>query len=188
MNHKLILASKSPRRKELLQDIGIAFEVVSKDCDEFFDTSISAEKAIEQIAYTKAKAVFEEHKDAIVIGADTMVYYQGIALGKPANQKEAITMLKMLSGDTHEVITGVAILSKEKEEVFHETTKVKFFELDEELIRWYVSCGESNDKAGAYGIQGKGKVLVECVDGDYFNIVGLPVAKVYRCLKKYFKS
>lgn len=184
MNHKLILASASPRRKELLQELGLTFDVVCSECDEFFDTGIPVEEAIKKIAYTKAKAIFDKHQEAIVIGADTMVYYQGNALGKPNNQEEAIAMLRLLSGNTHEVISGVAILSKDKVELFHEVTEVKFYELDNEFISWYISSGESYDKAGAYGIQGKGKLLVESIKGDYFNIVGLPIAKVYRYLKK----
>lgn len=126
MNHKLILASASPRRKELLEELGLTFDVVCSECDEFFDTGIPVEEAIKKIAYTKAKAIFDKHQEAIVIGADTMVYYQGNALGKPNNQEEAIAMLRLLSGNTHEVISGVAILSRDKVELFHELQKLNF--------------------------------------------------------------
>lgn len=182
---ELILASKSPRRKELLDDIGLSFTIYSDSCVELFDHNISKEEAIEQIAYTKADVVFEKHRDAIVIGADTMVYCEGAVLGKPNDKADAKEMLVMLSGKTHEVITGVVILCEDKQIKFHETTKVTFYELEESLIDWYLDTLESFDKAGAYGIQGKGKLLVKKIQGDYFNVVGLPVARLYRELMKF---
>ena len=178
MCKKLILASQSPRRKQLLEESGLDFGICSEKVEEVYRKELGKEKAIEQIAYDKADAVFRKYPEAIVLGADTMVCFQEHRLGKPKDEEEARSMLHMLSGQTHEVITGVALLSKEKQIVFHATSEVTFYELSEE---W-------KDKAGAYGIQGLGKLFVRSIHGDYFNIVGLPIAKVYREIRNMQNS
>ena len=132
------------------------------------------------MALQKASDIFTQHPGAVVIGCDTMVIWKEERLGKPKDQADALRMLKMLSNQTHEVITGVALLSKTHTILFHETTKVTFYDLEEELLTAYVASDEPYDKAGAYGIQGMGKLLVKSIEGDYFNVVGLPISRVYR--------
>lgn len=183
----LILASKSPRRKELLQDCGFAFRIISCDCDEVFDKNIPVEKAIEQIAYQKANAVWKAFPDQLVLGCDTMVILNKEPLGKPKNREDAYRMLKQLSGQTHHVISAVAILGNDVHIVFHDITEVTFYDIDDELLNQYLDSDEPYDKAGAYGIQGRGKLFVKEIHGDYYNVMGLPIAKVYQELKKLIK-
>lgn len=182
MNHSIILASKSPRRQQLLFDTGLPFTVECSQCEEYIDTQIPIAKAIEQIAYKKAETVLNKHRDAIVIGADTMVCIQDVIMGKPKNTEEAMAMLMQLSGKTHQVITGVAIVTEHLNIIFHETTYVTFYDLENTLLHSYIASNEPYDKAGAYGIQGRGKLLVKEIRGDYYNVVGLPIARVYRNL------
>lgn len=184
----LILASKSPRRKELLQDCGFAYRIVSCDCDETIQKDLPIEKAIEQIAYQKAKTVLQAFPDQLVLGCDTMVIYQGQPLGKPKDREDAKRMLTQLSGKTHHVISGVAILGADTHIVFHDMTEVTFYDIEEDLLQQYLDSDEPYDKAGAYGIQGKGKLFVKEIHGDYYNVMGLPVAKIYRELKKLIKN
>lgn len=179
---KIILASASPRRQELLSNITTDFTVCPADADETLPEGLSIEKQIETLAKRKAEAVLEQNPDKIVIGSDTMVVVDNKPLGKPKDKEDAIRMLKMLSGRKHKVITGVAVLCKEKKLINHRTTKVKFRVLTEHEIESYVATGEPMDKAGAYGIQGLGSVLVEGIEGDYFSVVGLPVSLVYTML------
>lgn len=181
----LILASGSPRRKELLTTLSIPFSVHVKAIEEVIDPSLSLGEAIEQIAYEKAMAVFQEHKQDVILAADTIVCINGRILGKPHNDENARTMLKMLSNQVHQVITGVAIISNEKVCMFHESSEVTFYDLSDEEIENYIKTQESHDKAGAYAIQGKGAILVAKINGDYYNIVGLPIARVYRALKDF---
>lgn len=189
MNKKrLILASASPRRKELLKDIEIPFDVIPSCVDEILNENIKIEKAIEQLAYEKAYDVFQHHKDAVVLGCDTMVCVNGKALGKPSNLKEAKMMLQMLSGQTHQVMSGVAILSSKGCDVFHEITNVTFYDIEETELLRYLDSEEPYDKAGAYGIQGKGKLFVKEIQGDYFNVVGLPITRVYRMLLQHINN
>lgn len=188
MCKKLILASQSPRRKQLLEESGLDFGICSEKVEEVYRKELGKEKAIEQIAYDKADAVFRKYPEAIVLGADTMVCFQEHRLGKPKDEEEARSMLHMLSGQTHEVITGVALLSKEKQIVFHATSEVTFYELSEQMIDDYIKSEEWKDKAGAYGIQGLGKLFVRSIHGNYFNIVGLPIAKVYREIRNMQNS
>lgn len=180
-----ILASKSPRRKELLEQIHLHFSIVTSEVEEKIDNTLTPEEQVVSLAMQKAEAVFKNHEDKIVLGADTIVVIDGKILGKPKDEAEAIEMLKQLSGRTHEVITGVVIRSKEKNISFYEKAEVTFFPLTEEEIMTYVQSKEPLDKAGAYGIQGLGATLVEKINGDYFTIVGLPIAKVYRALKQF---
>lgn len=177
----LILASKSPRRQELLRLITDDFTVKTADVEENLPQGIAPDEAVLYLSKIKAEPLANDVD--IVIGADTVVAVDGRILGKPADRENAKEMLHLLSGREHSVFTGVTIFNGREPKSFYIQTKVKFFELTEDEIDWYVSTGECDDKAGAYGIQGKGSVLVEKIDGDYFNVVGLPVSKLYRELK-----
>ena len=180
--NNLILASASPRRKDLLTQAGYHFEVIPSTCDESVPQGLSAKDTVEGLAYQKALDVYSMYPDKTVLGADTIVCFDGEILGKPKDEADAARMLGMLSGQTHEVRTGFALLSKGVEFVSSEAAMVTFFQLTDEQIRNYIQTGEPMDKAGAYGIQGKGAVLVRSVLGDYFNVVGLPIATVARAL------
>ncbi|MBE6819986.1 MAG: septum formation inhibitor Maf [Ruminococcaceae bacterium] len=182
--NKIILASASPRRKELLETAGAEFEIVVAAVDETVPEGTKPENAAVMTAERKAAAVAENHKDSIVIGADTIVVAEGKILGKPADKADACRMLSMLSGVEHKVITGVCLACGDKKTTFAQVSKVKFYDLTADEINAYVETGEPMDKAGAYGIQGKGCVLVEKIEGDYFNIVGLPVARVMKEISK----
>jgi septum formation protein len=180
---KIILASGSPRRKQLLQLINIPFEVVVSNADEKADGD--PDEIVQELASRKARAVLStlaENEDHIVIAADTLVYINGKVLGKPRDEKDAIEMLKQLSGKLHMVYTGVSIIRGDYEHVFADRTRVYFRTLPDEEIIAYVKTGEPLDKAGAYGVQERGSVLVERIDGDFYTVVGLPVAKVSRAL------
>lgn len=176
----LILASKSPRRKELLSLITDDFTVKTADADETLPEDITPDKAVEYLSKMKAQP-FDNGVDT-VIGADTVVAVDGIILGKPKNREDAENMLRMLSGKYHSVFTGVTVIKPEQSITFSVETKVKFFELTDEEINAYIDTSEPYDKAGAYGIQGKGALLVEKIDGDYFNVVGLPVSRLNKLL------
>ncbi len=182
---RFIVASQSPRRKEILQNAGYSFEIIPSDADENVENGLSAEETVKLLAYKKAKAVSEKHKGAVVFGCDTVVVSQGVILGKPKNESDAFKMLKMLSGKTHEVLTGVCVMENEKYETFYECTKVTFNSLTDDTIKSYIETSEPFDKAGSYGIQGYGCVLVEKIEGDYFSVVGLPVSKTARLLAKF---
>lgn len=182
---KVILASESPRRRELLSSLGINYTTSSSGIEEVFDTSIPLEEALKRVAYQKAEAVAKQYPNDVVLGADTIVVVDDQILGKPENDDEARKMLRMLSGREHRVLTGTAILYQNESETYVEETKVTFYELEEEMIDWYIATKEPKDKAGAYGIQGKGSILVKRIEGDYYNVVGLPLASTYRYLQKY---
>lgn len=182
--NKIILASASPRRKELLETAGAEFEIIVADVDESVPEGTKPEDAAIMTAEKKALAVAESHKDSVVIGADTIVVAGEKILGKPTDKADACRMLSMLSGVEHKVITGVCLACEDKKITFAQVSKVKFYDLTDDEINAYVETGEPMDKAGAYGIQGKGCVLVEKIEGDYFNIVGLPVARVMKELNK----
>lgn len=175
----IVLASQSPRRKALLESVGLSFEVMHADIDETINPDVSIEVAVEQIAIQKAQAVAPKALDAIVIAADTVVVVDGMVLGKPKDVKEAKSMLIRLNGRSHEVISGVAICHNGTVHCFHEKTMVTFYDNDEQLFDAYAQTS-SLDKAGAYGIQDFGKVFVASIQGDYYNVVGLPIAKVYQ--------
>ena len=179
----IILASKSPRRKELLSFITTDFAVKSADVDETLPQGITPDKAVEYLSKIKAEP-FKNEND-IVIGADTVVALDGKILGKPRDDADAIATLKMLSGREHSVFTGVSVIKGENIETFSVQTKVKMFELTDEEIEEYIATDEPFDKAGSYGIQGKGSLLVEKIDGDYFNVVGLPISRLNRVLKLF---
>ncbi|MBQ3127980.1 MAG: septum formation inhibitor Maf [Clostridia bacterium] len=181
----IILASASPRRRELLALAGVDFAVKVADVEEVIPENASPDEVVKSLAIQKASAVAQENPDSIVIGSDTVVALDGVILGKPRDEEDAVRMLKTLSGRSHTVYTGVAIIHGEKTSNFCEATEVVFNSLTDEEIRNYVATKEPMDKAGAYGIQGKGCVLVEKIVGDYFNVVGLPVSRVYRELKSF---
>lgn len=182
---RVILASNSPRRRELMARMDIPFTAKGVQTEEFLDTSLPLGKAIEQIARQKALAVREFFQDDVIIGADTIVCIDGEVLGKPRDEQQAFEMLKRLSGRTHQVITGVAVLYPREEITFYQTTDVTFYQLSDEEIRAYAATNEPLDKAGAYGIQGKGAFLVEKIAGDYYNVMGLPMAHLYRVLNAH---
>ena len=182
MSKSFILASASPRRKALLEQAGYRFENIPSTCEETVPQGLSAKDTVEGLAYQKALDVYSLHPDAYVLGADTVVCFDGKILGKSHDAADAARMLKMLSGQTHEVRTGFALLGKGVEFVSSEAAMVTFFHLSDAQIQNYIATGEPMDKAGAYGIQGKGAVLVRSVLGDYFNVVGLPIATVARAL------
>lgn len=176
----LILASKSPRRKELLSLITEDFVVKTTNVDESLPNNIEPAKAVEYLSRLKAKP-FDNGTDT-VIGADTVVAVDGIILGKPKDRDDAYNMLKLLSGKYHSVFTGVTVISPQKTITFFVETKVKFFELTDTEINAYIDTSEPFDKAGGYGIQGKGSLFVERIEGDYFNVVGLPVSALNKAL------
>lgn len=180
---KVILASASPRRKELLSLAGVDFTVKVADVEEIIPENASPDEVVRSLALQKAQAVAKDNPDCIVIGSDTVVALDGVILGKPKDEENAKQMLTALSGRSHTVYTGVALIHGEKIKNFCEATEVVFNELTDEEIVNYIATKEPMDKAGAYGIQGKGCVLVEKIKGDYFNVVGLPVSRVYRELK-----
>lgn len=185
----IILASKSPRRREILENTKVRFSVKESQIDEIIKVNESPKETVMRLAYEKALEVANSNKDSLVIGADTIVVINEQILGKPKNEEEAYNMIKLLSGKTHYVITGFALinLSLNKKVIDCEVSQVTFKELSEECIKDYINTKESLDKAGAYGIQGYGGLLVKNIQGDYFNIVGLPISKISDCLKDHFK-
>lgn len=182
---RFILASASPRRKEILSNAGFDFEVIVSDADENISEDMTPEKTVEELAKRKALSVWESNKDAVVFGCDTVVAVDGKILGKPADDEDAFNMLRMLSGKVHTVSTGVCICSAEKLTVFSNTTRVEVYSLSDETIKSYIATGECRDKAGAYGIQGYGRVLVKEIKGDYFSVMGLPVSQASRVLAEF---
>ena len=180
---QLILASSSPRRKELLELAQLPFIISTSSISEEVDQTLTPAQAVETLAKQKAQDVFRQYQDCTVIGADTIVAVDNQILGKPNSKVEAKKILTSLSGRTHDVFTGVAIISSERSFVFHERTSVSFYELDSFDIDQYIESGEPFDKAGAYGIQGLGSLFVKEIHGDYFNVVGLPIARTVRELR-----
>jgi septum formation protein len=182
---RLILASASPRRYELLSLTLLPFETYPSTLEEKMDHSLTPSRLVESLAEQKAADIFTQKPECVILGADTIVSYQNNRLGKPKNRIEAAEMLRMLSGQTHEVYTGVCLIDQTKKVIFSVKTSVTFYTLDENTIDWYLNTGEPFDKAGSYGIQGSGSLLVEKIEGDYFNVVGLPISKVVRSLKDF---
>lgn len=185
---RLILASSSPRRADLLSQIGLTFEIYPSDIEEpSFNGSISPAAATQQLASMKAKSVAERYTEGVIIGADTLVEYKNELLGKPDNPEHARYILKKLSGKKHKVVTGLCLINVElsKEITWYEVTKVHFRELSPIEIEEYVNCGEPLDKAGAYGIQGRGAAFVNRIEGCYFNVVGLPLASLIEKLSDF---
>jgi len=185
-NYRLILASRSVRRQQLMRELGLDFEIELRDFDESYPEGIYREEIARYVAGKKAKAFAGEVKDnEIVITADTIVWCNGKVLGKPGDAQDAIRMLMEISGRTHEVITGVSLLTKKGSITFAESTKVTFETLSETEILYYVEKYAPFDKAGAYGIQEWiGLAACSHIDGSYFNVVGLPVQRLYEELKR----
>jgi septum formation protein len=181
---QLILASASPRRAELLRAAGFAFDVVAVDVDERFHPREKPEEAVARLAEAKAALASARHPNAVVIGADTTVVVRGEPLGKPADGADAARMLRLLSGRTHEVLTGICLCSQGRRLIHVEPSRVRMAPLTEEEIAWYVSTGEPADKAGAYAVQGLASRFIEGIDGSYSNVVGLPISSVYELLKE----
>lgn len=185
LRRPLLLASNSPRRKELLAGLGLTFEVRVKEVQEDFPEHLKRAEVAEYLASHKADAYLDDLQEEAIITADTIVCLGDRILNKPADYQEAFGMLKSLSGTSHEVITGVCVLTKEQKVVFHDTTTVYFKKLTKEEINYYLSNYKPYDKAGAYGIQEWiGMVGIERIEGSYFNVVGLPVQKLYMQLQK----
>ena len=185
---KLILASASPRRKELLELLGAPFEIRTGNTEEKL-TSDTPEEAVKELSLQKALAVAgEEEEETVIIGADTVVVFEGQILGKPKDEEDAESMLKMLSGKTHQVFTGVTllqrVLGKWKQHTFAECTEVTFYPVSDEEIRAYVATKDPLDKAGSYGIQGPFGIYVREIRGNYSNVVGLPVSRILYEMKQ----
>lgn len=182
----IILASQSPRRQELLKYITQDFEVKVSEVDETLPRKMSPSQAVMYLSQIKAQP-FRNEGD-IVIGADTVVALGSKILGKPKNEQDAREMLRLLSGKKHSVYTGVTIMDAQYSVTFFEQTKVKFYDLSDMDIDSYLASMEYTDKAGAYGIQGKGALLVEKIDGDFYNVVGLPIGKLNKELEKFLSN
>lgn len=183
---ELILASGSPRRRELLEQIGLSFSVHPADVEEVLDPAWTAREAVEHLSAQKAEAVAGQFPDDLVLAADTIVSLDEAILGKPRNEDDAFAMLQRLSGRSHKVYTGMTLRQGEKTVTLSVETTVVFRALTGREISAYIAAGESLDKAGAYGIQGLGSVLIDRIEGDYFNVMGLPVCTLSQVLAKEF--
>lgn len=189
----IILASASPRRAELLTQAKIPFTALPSNAEENLSAD-TPEELVEQLSFIKANDVYnkikKEYKDILVIGADTIVYYDGEVLGKPADEAEAFDMLKLLSDRTHSVYTGISIIFKKDGEkrtiLLHDKTDVTFYPINDFELKEYIATKDPLDKAGAYGIQGPFAIHIKEIKGDYNNVVGLPIAKLYQALKTLF--
>lgn len=179
----MILASQSPRRRELLSLITDKFSIIPAKGEEIIGENVSPSEAVKMLARQKAVEIYSEYKDETIIAADTVVAIDGEILGKPHSAENAAEMLRKLSGRRHSVFTGVCVIHHDGEtDIFAEETQVEFYPLTEREIADYVATGEPMDKAGAYGIQGRGALLVKGISGDYYNVMGLPVGRLYRVL------
>ncbi len=191
INKQIILASQSPRRKFLLELIGLKFDIIPSNIDEDHLPIQNPGELVKELSYLKAKAIGEKHRDAIIIAADTIVWLNDEILSKPIDAKEAKMMLQKLSNNTHKVFTGITLfnLVEAKQITDYVVTEVTFRKLDEKEIDAYIKTGSPLDKAGAYGIQDDfGAVFVSNISGCYYNIVGLPVSKLYEMLKTFIQN
>lgn len=184
LEEKLLLASKSLRRQEILSAVGWEFEAIAADIDETRLASEDAVSYVERLARTKAETLTARFPNRLVVGADTVVVVDGEILGQPRDDDDARRMLRLLSGKWHDVLTGVALMKAGEFVVEHETTRVRFSEMSAEEIDWYVAGGEPRGKAGAYGIQGQAALFIKEIEGDYFNVVGLPVRLVFELSRR----
>lgn len=185
--YKIILASRSPRRQQLLRELGLKFDVVPREYKEIYPENMKGQEIARHVAHEKAASFKDEiSENEIVITADTIVWCNNKVLGKPLDREDAIRILKEISGNTHEVITGVSLLCRSKEFTFSESTKVTFEALSDEEINFYIDNYEPYDKAGAYGIQEWiGIIACSHIEGSYFNVVGLPVQRLYKELLRF---
>lgn len=190
MARNIVLASKSKRRRTLLSTLGLSVKVLDPDVDETLQTpDISPKEFVATLASRKALSAWERldrHDGTVVIAADTVVCYDGIIFGKPEDKTDAFNTLSVLSGEWHEVYTGFAVKSEEKLVCDYEVSRVKFREISADELEEYIESGEPMDKAGAYGIQERGGIFVERIEGDYFNIVGLPLCRLSVILREEF--
>ncbi|WP_429842848.1 Maf family protein [Brevibacillus sp. FIR094] len=186
-NVPLILASSSPRRRELLQALGLSFTVITSDVDETTAVHLSASEVVEELSLRKAKEVASRLTEGVVLGSDTVVVLDGQILGKPVDEMDAYCMLSMLQGQEHTVYSGVALIDVEtgRAEVSHSLTHVRIRALTEQEIKSYIATGEPMDKAGSYAIQGIGATIVEGITGDYFTVVGLPLGLTSTLLTRF---
>lgn len=181
----VILASASPRRKQLLSRIFSDFEICPSSADETVPKTVRSYEYAEYLAVKKAEDIAEKNKNSLVIGCDTVVISGNNILGKPQNRNDAYDMIKMLSGKKHQVMTGICLCLNGKSISFSCRTDVEFYNLSESEIQEYISSDEPYDKAGAYGIQGAGGLFVKRIDGDFYNVMGLPVAELNRRIKQF---
>jgi septum formation protein len=188
-NYKIILASQSPRRQELLHDLGLKFDIVIKEYNESYPEGLNGSEIARYVAHEKSASFKQNISDnEIVITADTIVWCNNKVLGKPVDSGDAIKILQQISGNTHEVITGVTLLSLSREVTFSESTRVTFESMSDEEIIYYVESFKPYDKAGAYGIQEWiGLAACSHIEGSYFNVVGLPVQRLYKELRNFIK-
>jgi septum formation protein len=184
LKEKLLLASASPRRAGILRAVGWSFETWAANIDETMRAGEKAEDAVQRLALGKAEAAARTHPNALVLAADTTVVVDSQILEKPKDDRDARRMLGLLSGRWHDVLTGVALARNDRRAVAYERTQVRFSEMSAEEIDWYIRSGEPTDKAGAYAIQGRASLFIEEIQGDYWNIVGLPIRLVYRLVKE----
>ena len=181
----IILASKSPRRQELLRLLGVDFTIETADIDEHMDPALPADREVMRVSALKAAKIADLHPDDLVIASDTIVVVDGRILGKPKNEADAFSMLRLLSGRSHEVMTGLCVRQGSRETRDAVITKVSFRDLSDAEIRAYIATGEPMDKAGAYGIQGRASVFVTGIEGDYFAVMGLPVCRLCQILRTF---
>ncbi|SHG70519.1 Maf family protein [Ornithinibacillus halophilus] len=182
---KLILASTSPRRKELLEQVNIPFKTRKQEVDESKIVTLNPKEKVETLAHLKAINTPILSSDEVILSADTVVSFEGGIFEKPKNEEDAFRMLSTLSGKFHSVYSGVCIRSEKKQAIFIEKTDVEFWELTDDEIEDYIQSKDPFDKAGAYGIQTQGAMFVKQIVGDYFNVVGLPISKVVRELRSF---
>ena len=182
----VILASQSPRRRELLTKLGLCFSVVPADVDETMQQGKDPRDEVARVCRAKAQAVRARgHDKDLIIAADTIVVVQGEVLGKPKDREDAARMLRLLSGKDHEVMTGLTVLQAEQSRTLVETAKIHFRQLDEQELAAYIATGEPMDKAGAYGIQGLASIFITGITGDYYTVMGLPVCRLAETLKDF---
>ena len=185
---KVVLASASPRRQELIKLVFDSVEILPADCDETLPEGIGAREAVEYLSKIKNEASAKlTEKENLVVSADTVVSVDNEILGKPVDKEDARRMISLLSGKVHQVYTGVTLSLNGKTKTFSEKTDVEFFDLTENEIEEYISSKEPYDKAGAYGIQGKAGLLVKVINGDYYNVVGFPIARLKREIEDFIK-
>ncbi len=180
----LILASQSPRRRELLSMLGLDFQIFTADIDETMDPNLSVEQAVAEVCRKKAEAVGKNHPGELIIAADTIVVLENQILGKPRSAEEACAMLRSLSGRQHTVMTAFCLWQDGTADTHVEKTHVRFRSLSDEEIAAYVATGSPMDKAGAYGIQDQAAIFVQALDGDYYNVMGLPLCSLVQMLRK----
>lgn len=183
LRNKYILASQSPRRKELLQLLDIEFTIQTSDIEEIVEEGIPFEQVVMDLAYQKADFIAQKNKDSTVLGFDTLVIFENQALGKPQNRDDAFRMLRMLSGKTHTVLTGCAVVCCEEVHTFYDQADVTFADMTDQEINEYLDTDEPFDKAGSYGIQGFGARYITRVEGDYYSVMGVPLHKLYTLLR-----